>query len=145
MLPLLSTSIPIDKGTSSRRNNLIGCSTLSSYTLNADFGTFVISFPLLSTTLTCNVTSLSSVWKVGVSSCARACVWTRATANTAPPSPIRSFLLCRCNIAWTIAGPQRGQFLNFDQFDFHFSILAVMRCILRVISQHVLIAKLQTD
>src|SRR5689334_6364620 len=122
MLPLLSTRMPIETGTSSRRNSLIGCSTLSSYTLNADRGRLVTSFPLLSRTLTCSATSLISVRKVGVSSCARS----STAAIPAVKRPAAShFLLCRCNISRTVPCPQRRKFLHLDQFHFHLSVLAV--------------------
>src|ERR1700728_4469788 len=73
MLPLLSTMIPSEIGTSSRRNILMGCSIPFSKTLNAFCCKSVTSLPLLSSTLTGSTTRRVPMLKVGSSGEEGAC------------------------------------------------------------------------
>src|SRR5271155_4424737 len=67
MLPLLSTIMPSEIGTSSCRNSLMGCSTPFSKTLKDFCGRSVTSFPSLLRTVTGSSTRRVSTLKVGSS------------------------------------------------------------------------------
>ena len=142
MLPLLSTRMPIETGTSSRRKSLIGCSTLSSYTLKADFGMLVISFPVL--VEDAYVKRDFPDFRVEDGDFVL-CADRHGRQSGRQQAPRQPLLLRGCNISGTVPCPQRRQILNLHQFHFHFSVLAVMSGILRAVAEHVLVAELQAD
>src|SRR5580658_4807078 len=147
MLPLLSIMIPIDTGTSSRLKIFSGCSTLSSYTLNADCGRLVISLPLLSITLTCSGTSFVSLVKTAGSSGAAACAGGGVCPKAIVPQKMAATnrLLRRCIISSTECWLERRQAHRLYQLNLHPPVFSILDQIFRRIAENVLIPQFKPD
>src|SRR5271165_1817897 len=143
MLPLLSTIMPSDTGTSSRRNNLMGCSAPFSKTLNDSCERLVTSFPLLSDTLTGRTTNRASVRKVGASSLAAGGLAGGVWAAAKKPKSTR--LLSRRIVSKSVKGLERRQTARLNQLHVHAPILSIASNVFRRIIQHVLISQLHAD
>src|SRR5579859_6791191 len=146
MLPLLSMTMPIDTGISSRRKILMVCSTLFSSTLKADSGKVVTSFPLLSSTLACTTTRRVSAVNTNSSPAggfAGGALWPRSTA--ADSAHALQNLLRGSIISGPEHGPELRQASGFLEPHLDAAVLPVAYRIFGTVSQHVLVAQLDPD
>src|SRR5206468_1614185 len=144
MLPLLSTIRPIDTGTSSRRNFLIGCSTPFSNTRKDFCGRFVTYFPLLSTTVACRTTRRVSARKVAGSSCEFFDCAQSSEAASAAKRPAKARLLNWRIVPLSEKGSQGRHTFRSNKFHKHFSVFPVPFFIDRRIAQNVLVPELDS-
>src|ERR1700722_4918683 len=144
ILPLLSTMMPSEMGTSSRRKILMGCSTPFSKTLKDFCDRSVISLPSLFRTLTGSTTRRESVRKVGSSEGeggAAVCAQTKQEANRDRAENLLSGRI----IPEAEKRLERRKAAGLHQLDVDVPILAVPGLIGGTVVQHVLIAKFDSD
>src|SRR5271166_1158460 len=148
MLPLLSTMIPSEMGTSSRRKTLIGCSTPFSKTLKAFCCRSVTSLPLLSSTLTGSTTRRVPTEKVGSSGVAAGggCGGFCAQTNEREVRKSEAVKLLRRRIVSQAEKRfERRQPARLRQLDVDVAVLAIARLVGGTVVEHVLIAKFDSN
>src|SRR5271170_4658697 len=146
MLPLLSTMMPSEIGTSSRRKILMGCSTPFSKTLKAFWSRSVTSLPLLSSTLTGSTTRRVPMLNVGSSDEAGDCCnGVCAQTSEEEASANRATLLRRRIVPEAEKCFERRQAARLHQLDVDVAVFAITRPVGGTVVQHVLIAKLDSN